>query len=119
MLNIEKEYTRSELGIKRGNIQWKVKGDNNLIMFFINEGINKKEYSGVEYGNKLDEEHDILYICIGENDEWISKYMNDLNNFNNSRFFYRKKKAPVWYEYIYEDIRKDDNCIKITGKKYK
>ena len=56
------EYTRTELGVKRGNIQWKVTV-NDVILLFVNEGLGNKPESTYMYANHLDIEKDILYMC--------------------------------------------------------
>lgn len=56
------QYTRAELGVKRGNIQWKVKVNNETLLF-VNEGKNNKLESNYIYNNHLDREENILYMC--------------------------------------------------------
>ena len=53
------EYTRSELGVKRGNIQWKVKVNNETLLF-VNEGMNNKPESNYIYSNHLDRENNVM-----------------------------------------------------------
>ena len=42
------EFTRTELGVKRGNIQWKVIVDD-VILLFVNEGLGNKPTSTYIY----------------------------------------------------------------------
>ena len=42
------KYTREELGVKRGNIQWKVKVNDETLLF-VNEGMNNKPESNYIY----------------------------------------------------------------------
>ena len=47
------QYTRTELGVKRGNIQWKAIVDDTILLF-VNEGIGNKPSSTYIYQNHLD-----------------------------------------------------------------
>ena len=56
------EYTRAELGVKRGNIQWKVKVNDETLLF-VNEGMNNKPESNYIYSNHLDREEECtIYV---------------------------------------------------------
>ena len=96
------KYTRSELGVKRGNIQWKVKVNNETLLF-VNEGMNNKPESNYIYSNHLDREENILYMCRDCGGEWIKKLLKDISD-TNVRIFYRDNKKPVWSEFIYDNI---------------
>ena len=50
------QYTRAELGVKRGNIQWRVKVNNETLLF-VNEGMNNKPESNYIYSNHLDRDN--------------------------------------------------------------
>ena len=67
------EYTREELGVKRGNIQWKVKVNNETLLF-VNEGMNNKPESNYIYSNHLDRENNVLYMCRDCGGEWEKSY---------------------------------------------
>ena len=96
------QYTRAELGVKRGNIQWKVKVNNETLLF-VNEGRNNKPESNYIYRNHLDREANILYMCRNCGGDWIKKLLKDINE-TNVRIFYRDNKKPVWSEFIYDNI---------------
>ena len=89
-------YTRTELGIKVGNIQWKVKVNNDILLF-VNEGIGNKPNSSYIYTNHLDKENDILYMCRDVNNDWKYKFIKELDKAENIRIFYRENKKPEWY----------------------
>ena len=96
------KYTRSELGVKRGNIQWKVKVNNETLLF-VNEGMNNKPQSNYIYSNHLDRENNVLYMCRDCGGEWVKKLLKDISD-TNVRIFYRDNKKPVWSEFIYDNI---------------
>ena len=75
------EYTREELGVKRGNIQWKVKVNDETLLF-VNEGNNNKPELNYIYSNHLDREANILYMCRNCGGDWIKKLLKDINETN-------------------------------------
>ena len=100
------KYTRSELGVKRGNIQWKVKVNNETLLF-VNEGMNNKPESNYIYSNHLD--------CGGE---WVKKLLKDISD-TNVRIFYRNNKKPIWSEFIYDNIIEIETGFKAIGNSSK
>lgn len=109
------EYTRTELGVKRGNIQWKVTV-NDVILLFVNEGLGNKPESTYMYANHLDIEKDILYMCRDTDLTWRNKLLKELDD-KEYRIFYRDNKKPIWNEFIYENIELVDNGVAAIGKK--
>ncbi len=108
------KYKREELGVKRGNIQWKAKVDNNILLF-VNQGQGNKPDSTYIYENHLDKENDILYMCRDTDEIWKEKLVNEFDVADNVRIFYRDNKKPEWYEFIYESIEIIDNGFKVIG----
>ena len=104
------KYTRSELGVKRGNIQWKVKVNNETLLF-VNEGMNNKPQSNYIYSNHLDRENNVLYMCRDCGGEWVKKLLKDISD-TNVRIFYRNNKKPIWSEFIYDNIIELENGFK-------
>ena len=111
------KYTRSELGVKRGNIQWKVKVNNETLLF-VNEGINNKPQSNYIYSNHLDRENNVLYMCRDCGGEWVKKLLKDISD-TNVRIFYRNNKKPIWSEFIYDNIIELENGFKAIGNSSK
>ena len=111
------KYTRSELGVKRGNIQWKVKVNNETLLF-VNEGMNNKPQSNYIYSNHLDRENNVLYMCRDCGGEWVKKLLKDISN-TNVRIFYRDNKKPIWSEFIYDNIIELENGFKAIGNSSK
>ena len=111
------KYTRSELGVKRGNIQWKVKVNNETLLF-VNEGKNNKLESNYIYNNHLDREENILYMCRDCGGEWVKKLLKDISDAN-VRIFYRDNKKPIWSEFIYDNIIELENGFKAIGNSSK
>ena len=107
------QYTRAELGVKRGNIQWKVKVNNETLLF-VNEGMNNKPESNYIYSNHLDREENILYMCRDCGGEWVKKLLKDISD-TNVRIFYRDNKKPVWSEFIYDNIIEMETGFKAIG----
>ena len=108
------KYKREELGVKRGNIQWKVKVDNNILLF-VNQGQGNKPDSTYIYENHLDKENDILYMCRDTDKGWKEKLAKELNEVDKVRIFYREDRKPQWYEFIYESIEIIDNGFRALG----
>ena len=111
------KYTRSELGVKRGNIQWKVKVNNETLLF-VNEGMNNKPESNYIYSNHLDRENNVLYMCRDCGGEWVKKLLKDISD-TNVRIFYRNNKKPIWSEFIYDNIIELENGFKAIGNSSK
>ena len=111
------KYTRSELGVKRGNIQWKVKVNNETLLF-VNEGMNNKPESNYIYSNHLDRENNVLYMCRDCGVEWVKKLLKDISD-TNVRIFYRDNKKPIWSEFIYDNIIELENGFKAIGNSSK
>lgn len=111
------KYTRSELGVKRGNIQWKVKVNNETLLF-VNEGMNNKPQSNYIYSNHLDRENNVLYMCRDCGGEWVKKLLKDISD-TNVRIFYRNNKKPIWSEFIYDNIIELENGFKAIGNSSK
>ena len=111
------QYTRAELGVKRGNIQWKVKVNNETLLF-VNEGMNNKPESNYIYSNHLDREENILYMCRDCGGEWVKKLLKDISD-TNVRIFYRDNKKPIWSEFIYDNIIELENGFKAIGNSSK
>ena len=111
------KYTRSELGVKRGNIQWKVKVNNETLLF-VNEGINNKPQSNYIYSNHLDRENNVLYMCRDCGGEWVKKLLKDISD-TNVRIFYRNNKKPIWSEFIYDNIIEMETGFKAIGNSSK
>ena len=109
------EYTRTELGVKRGNIQWKVTVDD-VILLFVNEGLGNKPTSNYMYENHLDVENDMLYMCRDTELTWRNKLLKELDD-KEFRIFYRNNKKPIWNEFIYENVELVDKGIVAIGKK--
>ena len=109
------EYTRTELGVKRGNIQWKVTVDD-VILLFVNEGLGNKPTSNYMYENHLDIENDMLYMCRDTDLKWRNKLLEELDD-KEFRIFYRNNKKPIWNEFIYEKIELADKGLVAIGKK--
>lgn len=109
------EYTRTELGVKRGNIQWKVTVDD-VILLFVNEGLGNKPTSNYMYENHLDVENDMLYMCRDTELTWRNKLLKELDD-KEFRIFYRNNKKPIWNEFIYEKIELADKGLVAIGKK--
>ena len=109
------EYTRTELGVKRGNIQWKVTVDD-VILLFVNEGLGNKPTSNYMYENHLDVENDMLYMCSDTELTWRNKLLKELDD-KEFRIFYRNNKKPIWNEFIYENVELVDKGIVAIGKK--
>ena len=109
------EYTRTELGVKRGNIQWKVTVDD-VILLFVNEGLGNKPTSNYMYENHLDVENDMLYMCRDTELTWRNKLLKELDD-KDFRIFYRNNKKPIWNEFIYENVELVDKGIVAIGKK--
>ena len=109
------EYTRTELGVKRGNIQWKVTVDD-VILLFVNEGLGNKPTSNYMYENHLDVENDMLYMCRDTELTWRNKLLKELDD-KDFRIFYRNNKKPIWNEFIYEKIELVDKGLVAIGKK--
>ena len=109
------EYTRTELGVKRGNIQWKVTVDD-VILLFVNEGLGNKPTSNYMYENHLDVENDMLYMCRDTELTWRNKLLEELDD-KDFRIFYRNNKKPIWNEFIYEKIELADKGLVAIGKK--
>ena len=109
------EYTRTELGVKRGNIQWKVTVDD-VILLFVNEGLGNKPTSNYMYENHLDIENDMLYMCRDTELTWRNKLLKELDD-KDFRIFYRNNKKPIWNEFIYENVELVDKGIVAIGKK--
>lgn len=109
------EYTRTELGVKRGNIQWKVTVDD-VILLFVNEGLGNKPTSNYMYENHLDVENDMLYMCRDTELTWRNKLLKELDD-KDFRIFYRNNKKPIWNEFIYEKIELADKGLVAIGKK--
>ena len=109
------EYTRTELGVKRGNIQWKVTVDD-VILLFVNEGLGNKPTSNYMYENHLDIENDMLYMCRDTELTWRNKLLKELDD-KEFRIFYRNNKKPIWNEFIYEKIELADKGLVAIGKK--
>ncbi len=107
------EYTRAELGVKHGNIQWKV-NVNNETLLFVNEGMGNKPESNYIYSNHLDRENNVLYMCRDCGGEWVKKLLKDISD-TNVRIFYRDNKKPIWSEFIYSDIVELENGFKAIG----
>lgn len=108
------EYTRTELGVKRGNIQWKVTVDD-VILLFVNEGLGNKPTSNYMYENHLDVENDMLYMCRDTELTWRNKLLKELDD-KEFRIFYRNNKKPIWNEFIYEKIELVDKGLVAIGK---
>ena len=108
------EYTRTELGVKRGNIQWKVTVDD-VILLFVNEGLGNKPTSNYMYENHLDVENDMLYMCRDTELTWRNKLLKELDD-KDFRIFYRNNKKPIWNEFIYEKIELVDKGLVAIGK---
>ena len=111
------KYTRSELGVKCGNIQWKVKVNDETLLF-VNEGMNNKPESNYIYSNHLDRENNVLYMCRDCGGEWVKKLLKDISD-NNVRIFYRNNKKPIWSEFIYDNIIELENGFKAIGNSSK
>ena len=111
------QYTRAELGVKRGNIQWKVKVNNETLLF-VNEGMNNKPESNYIYSNHLDRENNVLYMCRDCGGEWVKKLLKDISN-TNVRIFYRDNKKPIWSEFIYDNIIEMETGFKAIGNSSK
>ena len=111
------KYTRSELGVKRGNIQWKVKVNNETLLF-VNEGMNNKPQSNYIYSNHLDRENNVLYMCRDCGGEWVKKLLKDISD-TNVRIFYRDNKKPIWSEFIYDNIIELETGFKAIGNSSK
>ena len=111
------KYTRSELGVKRGNIQWKVKVNNETLLF-VNEGMNNKPQSNYIYSNHLDRENNVLYMCRDCGGEWVKKLLKDISD-TNVRIFYRNNKKPIWSEFIYDNIIELETGFKAIGNSSK
>ena len=111
------KYTREELGVKHGNIQWKVKVNNETLLF-VNEGNNNKPELNYIYSNHLDREANILYMCRESGGEWLKKLLKDINE-TNVRIFYRDNKKPIWSEFIYDNIIELENGFKAIGNSSK
>ena len=111
------KYTRSELGVKRGNIQWKVKVNNETLLF-VNEGMNNKPESNYIYSNHLDRENNVLYMCRDCGGEWVKKLLKDISD-TNVRIFYRDNKKPIWSEFIYDNIIEMETGFKAIGNSSK
>ena len=111
------KYTRSELGVKRGNIQWKVKVNNETLLF-VNEGMNNKPESNYIYSNHLDRENNVLYMCRDCGGEWVKKLLKDISD-TNVRIFYRNNKKPIWSEFIYDNIIEMETGFKAIGNSSK
>ena len=111
------KYTRSELGVKRGNIQWKVKVNNETLLF-VNEGMNNKPESNYIYSNHLDRENNVLYMCRECGGEWVKKLLKDISD-TNVRIFYRNNKKPIWSEFIYDNIIEIETGFKAIGNSSK
>lgn len=111
------KYTRSELGVKRGNIQWKVKVNNETLLF-VNEGMNNKPESNYIYSNHLDRENNVLYMCRDCGGEWVKKLLKDISD-TNVRIFYRDNKKPIWSEFIYDNIIELETGFKAIGNSSK
>ena len=111
------KYTRSELGVKRGNIQWKVKVNNETLLF-VNEGMNNKPQSNYIYSNHLDRENNVLYMCRDCGGEWVKKLLKDISD-TNVRIFYRNNKKPIWSEFIYDNIIEIETGFKAIGNSSK
>ena len=111
------KYTRSELGVKRGNIQWKVKVNNETLLF-VNEGMNNKPESNYIYSNHLDRENNVLYMCRDCGGEWVKKLLKDISD-TNVRIFYRNNKKPIWSEFIYDNIIEIETVFKAIGNSSK
>ena len=109
------EYTRTELGVKRGNIQWKVTVDD-VILLFVNEGLGNKPTSNYMYENHLDVENDMLYMCRDTELTWRNNLLKELDD-KDFRIFYRNNKKPIWNEFIYENVELVDKGIVAIGKK--
>ena len=109
------EYTRTELGVKRGNIQWKVTVDD-VILLFVNEGLGNKPTSNYMYENHLDVENDMLYMCRDTDLKLRNKLLEELDD-KEFRIFYRNNKKPIWNEFIYEKIELADKGLVAIGKK--
>ena len=109
------KYTRTELGVKRGNIQWKVTVDD-VILLFVNEGLGNKPTSNYMYENHLDVENDMLYMCRDTELTWRNKLLKELDD-KEFRIFYRNNKKPIWNEFIYEKIELADKGLVAIGKK--
>ena len=109
------EYTRTELGVKRGNIQWKVTVDD-VILLFVNEGLGNKPTSNYMYENHLDVENDMLYMCRDTELTWRNKLLKELDD-KEFRIFYRNNKKPIWNEFIYEKIEIVDKGFAAIGSK--
>ena len=109
------EFTRTELGVKRGNIQWKVKVDD-VILLFVNEGLGNKLTSTYFYQNHLDVENDILYMCRDTDLTWRNNLLKELDD-KKVRIFYRNNKKPIWNEFIYEKIELVDKGFAVIGSK--
>lgn len=108
------EYTRTELGVKRGNIQWKVTVDD-VILLFVNEGLGNKPTSNYIYENHLDVENDMLSMCRDTDLKWRNKLLEELDD-KEFRIFYRNNKKPIWNEFIYENVELVDKGIVAIGK---
>ena len=111
------KYTRSELGVKRGNIQWKVKVNNETLLF-VNEGMNNKPESNYIYSNHLDRENNVLYMCRDCGGEGVKKLLKDISD-TNVRIFYRNNKKPIWSEFIYDNIIEIETGFKAIGNSSK
>lgn len=109
------EFTRTELGVKRGNIQWKVKVDD-VILLFVNEGLGNKPTSTYIYQNHLNVENDILYMCRDTDLTWRNNLLKELDD-KKVRIFYRDNKKPIWNEFIYEKIELVDKGFAVIGSK--
>ena len=109
------EFTRTELGVKRGNIQWKVIVDD-VILLFVNEGLGNKPTSTYTYQNHLDVENDILYMCRDTDLTWRNNLLKELDD-KKVRIFYRNNKKPIWNEFIYEKIELVDKGFAVIGSK--
>ena len=108
------EYTRTELGVKRGNIQWKVTV-NDVVLLFVNEGLGNKPTSNYMYENHLDVENNMLYMCRDTELTWRNKLLKELDD-KEFRIFYRNNKKPIWNEFIYEKIELVDKGLVAIGK---
>ncbi len=108
------EFTRTELGVKRGNIKWKVNVDD-AILLFVNEGLGNKQQSEYIYENYLDKENDILYMCRDTDLAWRDKLLEELYN-KDVRIFYRDSKKPIWNEFMYKKIEIVDKGFAVIGK---
>ena len=109
------EFTRTELGIKRGNIQWKAIVDD-VVLLFVNEGLGNKPSSTYIYQNHLDIKNDTLYMCRDTDLEWRNKLLKEIED-KKVRIFYRNNKKPIWNEFIYKSIEIVDKGFAAIGGK--